>query len=165
MMDAPQRAAGGFARPARVVRRAALGLLVSALAATGCGSARAPSGSPVDITLRDFRIHSSTPSVAGSEVVFRVHNDAPATHEFVVVPTDLPPDALPLAPDGLSVNEDAFDPAGELSEVPAGTTATLQLRLPPGRYVFFCNLEGHYLGGMHGSLQVTATSSTGAPGA
>jgi uncharacterized cupredoxin-like copper-binding protein len=110
------------------------------------------------MTLRDFRIDASTSSVAGSDIVFRIHNAAPATHEFVVVPTDLPSGALPLAPDGLSVNEEAFDTAGEISEVPAGATTALELHLAPGRYVFFCNLEGHYLGGMHGSLQVTSAA-------
>ena len=26
--------------------------------------------------------------------------------------------------------------------------------LKPGRYVLWCNLEGHYLGGMHASFEV-----------
>jgi uncharacterized cupredoxin-like copper-binding protein len=25
----------------------------------------------------------------------------------------------------------------------------LRVRLTPGRYEFFCNMSGHYLGGMH----------------
>jgi uncharacterized cupredoxin-like copper-binding protein len=85
-----------------------------------------------------------------------VNNQAPITHEFVVVHTNLPADALPIGPDGLSVNEDWLSPVGELDEVTAGDTGLLPLDLPPGRYVFFCNLEGHYLGGMHGVLEVTA---------
>jgi uncharacterized cupredoxin-like copper-binding protein len=39
--------------------------------------------------------------------------------------------------------------------VPAGADETLALSLQPGRYVFFCNMEGHYMGGMHGVLEVT----------
>jgi uncharacterized cupredoxin-like copper-binding protein len=119
------------------------------------------------VTLHDFRMDASVQAVDDSHVVFQVHNAAPATHEFVVVPTDLPADALPLAPDGLTVDEDAFHSVGEISEVPAGTSATLEIHLPPGRYVFFCNLEGHYLGGMHGALQVTGAqqaTGTSSPG-
>jgi uncharacterized cupredoxin-like copper-binding protein len=30
----------------------------------------------------------------------------------------------------------------------------LHLHLTPGRYVLFCNMAGHYLGGMHRTLVV-----------
>jgi hypothetical protein len=127
------------------------GLLMPA----ACTAAPQPKGEAVNITLWDFHIDTGTPSVTSGDVVFDAHNQAPATHEFVVVRTNLPADALPLGPDGLSVNEDSLDGVGELSEVPAGTVGTLPLHLAPGRYVFFCNLDGHYLGGMHGVLEVS----------
>ena len=50
--------------------------------------------------------------------------------------------------------EKALRSIGENSQIDAGTTGTLAVNLPPGRYVFFCNLEGHYMGGMHGVLEV-----------
>jgi uncharacterized cupredoxin-like copper-binding protein len=31
---------------------------------------------------------------------------------------------------------------------------TLRLKLTPGRYVFFCNMAGHYLGGMRHEVVV-----------
>jgi uncharacterized cupredoxin-like copper-binding protein len=114
-----------------------------------------PLGTPVDVTLKDFSITPEDQTIAAGDVLLRVTNDAPVTHEFVVVRTDLPADALPIAPDGLSVNEEWLAPMGELDEVPASTSGQLPLNLPPGRYVFFCNLEGHYLGGMHAVLEVT----------
>jgi uncharacterized cupredoxin-like copper-binding protein len=77
------------------------------------------------------------------------------THEFVVVRTDLPDDQLPIGSDGLSVNEEWLSSMGELDDVPASQSRSLTVDLAPGRYVFFCNLEGHYLGGMHGVLEVT----------
>jgi uncharacterized cupredoxin-like copper-binding protein len=125
------------------------------LLAQGC--TRTPdvaSGHPVDLTLHDFRISATTTQVAEGSILFHVRNAAPATHEFLVVRTDLPADGLPLGPDGLRVDEEALHSVGEISQVDAGTTGSLALRLPPGRYVFFCNLDGHYLGGMHGVLQV-----------
>ncbi len=133
----------------------AIGMFVL-LAPAACSAAPQPKGQVVDITLKDFHIDSPTPSVAGGDVVLQVHNDAPATHEFVVVRTNLPADALPLGPDGLSVNEDWLDRVGEINELDAGTIGTLPLHLAPGRYVFFCNLDGHYLGGMHTVLEVGA---------
>jgi uncharacterized cupredoxin-like copper-binding protein len=121
----------------------------------GCTS-KTPSGTPVDVTLKDFHITPTQQAAAAGDIVFRVHNDAPVTHEFVLVRTDLPADRLPIGPDGLSVNEDWLSSMGEIDEVGATETGTLPVTLPPGRYVFFCNLEGHYLGGMHGVLEVTA---------
>ena len=127
------------------------GLLMPA----ACTGAPQPKGEVVDVTLRDFHINTATPSVTSGDVVFEIHNEAPATHEFVVVRTDLPADGLPLGPDGLSVNEDWLNGVGELNEVDAGTLGTLPLHLTPGRYVFFCNLDGHYLGWMHAVLEVS----------
>lgn len=113
------------------------------------GTAETSSGPAVDVTLRDFSIHSSLSTVNAGPIAFNVYNQGPATHEFVVVRTDLPADRLPIATDGLSVDEDALARVGEISDVNISTSEALDLRLPPGRYVFFCNLEGHYLGGMH----------------
>ncbi len=121
-----------------------------------CSGPPQPSGQVVDVTLKDFHMDNRTPSVTGGDVVLQVHNEAPATHEFVVVRTDLPADGLPIGPDGLSVNEDWLDRVGEINELDAGTVGTLPLHLAPGRYVFFCNLDGHYLGGMHTVLEVGA---------
>jgi uncharacterized cupredoxin-like copper-binding protein len=116
--------------------------------------ARTSVGPTVDVTLKDFSIRTSTPTVAAGRVSFEVENRGPATHEFVVVRTDLPDDDLPIAADGLSVDEEALAGVGEISDVRLSTGYTLDLNLAPGRYVFFCNLEGHYLGGMSGGLLV-----------
>jgi uncharacterized cupredoxin-like copper-binding protein len=134
--------------------RSLLLFAVPVLLLTGC-THEAPSGTPVDVTLRDFHITPTQQTVSAGDVVLRVSNQAPITHEFVVVRTDLPADGLPLGPDGLSVNEQWLSGVDELDEVPAADVASLPLTLPPGRYVFFCNLEGHYLGGMHAVLEVT----------
>ena len=141
-------------------RRSALGPVLIGLALIlwlpGCSPApSAPPGTPVDVSLHDFGMHTTVVQASGPSIVFHVRNTSPVTHEFLVVRTDLPAGELPLSPDGLSVDEDALQSAGEISDVDAGTTGTLALHLAPGRYVFFCNLEGHYLGGMRGVVEVT----------
>jgi uncharacterized cupredoxin-like copper-binding protein len=123
------------------------------------GGSPAASGSTVNVSLHDFKIESSTGVSSNANVVFRVQNRAPVTHEFVIVRSDLPSDQLPIASDGLSVDEQKLRPVGEIGEVDSGTTQTLALHLAPGRYVYFCNLEGHYLGGMHGVLEVSGDAS------
>lgn len=125
-------------------------------ALSACTSPAAPPRRPpIDVTLRDFRISETTADVGDGDVDLRVHNAAPATHEFVVVRTDLAPDRLPIGTDGLSVDEDRLQAVDEIPELNSGATDTLSVHLAPGHYVFFCNLEGHYLGGMRGAFEVT----------
>jgi uncharacterized cupredoxin-like copper-binding protein len=138
-------------------RRILLGAAVLVLA-SGCTGGLpahpATAGSIVDVTIKDFAIRAPRTVSTTGAVTFQVYNQGPATHEFVVVHTDLPADELPIGSDGLSVDEDALEGAGEVSQVDTWTTQDLTLSLSPGRYVFFCNLEGHYLGGMHAAIQV-----------
>jgi uncharacterized cupredoxin-like copper-binding protein len=139
-----------------ITRRLAIAAAATLAFVPACTRTAPPqAGATVEIHEHDFRIEASARSVAAGPVVFQVHNDAPATHEFVVVRTDEPDGRLPIGSDGLSVNEEELISVGELSEVESGAVDTLSIALTPGRYVFFCNMEGHYMGGMHGVVEVT----------
>lgn len=144
---------GGVIRGSGRRRLYAGGLILLLAACTDAPSE--PPGPVFPVTLKDFWTETETDTSPAGLVTFRVTNEGKATHEFVVVRTDLPADALPLGPDGLSVSEDAVQPLDELTEVPAGQTLELVLPLEPGSYVIFCNLEGHYLSGMRDPLVVT----------
>jgi uncharacterized cupredoxin-like copper-binding protein len=115
-----------------------------------------PSGTPVNVRLEDFKVRMDTAVVRSGTVSFRLLGQGPTTHEFIVVRTDRPPDKLPLQGDGLTVNEEA--PGVELVDEADGLDIddrqTLVLDLAPGHYVMYCNLEGHYLGGMYAALTV-----------
>jgi len=128
---------------------ACAGVLV--LLTGSCGGTPAPAsdgGSVVQITERDFHI-SAPARVPAGHVVFRVHNLGPDDHEFIVVRTDGHP--LPLRSDGMTVNEESLQSSivGALEPGPPGSVRYLKLDLPPGRYQVLCNMEGHYMGGMH----------------
>jgi hypothetical protein len=119
-----------------------------------------PSSSPgttVPVILKDYRILSSTATIPAGVVSFQIHSRGPSTHEFVIFETTQAADRMPLGTDGLTIDEDSalLRPAGEVSQVDIGESAELVLRLPVGRYVLVCNMEGHYLGGMHLSMVVT----------
>ena len=139
----------------------ALALVLAALAlavplTVARRQAPTPSGTPVNVLLQDFKVRMDTAVVPAGTVSFRLLGQGPTTHEFIVVRTDRSPDKLPLQPDGLTVNEEA--PGVELVDEADGLDIddrqTLDLRLAPGHYVMYCNLEGHYLGGMHAALTV-----------
>jgi uncharacterized cupredoxin-like copper-binding protein len=131
-------------------------MLAAAAVVPSCsgGTTARPVDAQVAVTITDFKIAPAGLSAGPGDVRISVHNESPVTHEFVVVRSDLPADGLPLGSDGLSVDEEQVDVVDELGEIPTKDTAELTLDLAPGRYVFFCNLEGHYLGGMHAALEV-----------
>ncbi len=102
---------------------------------------------------RDFHIAAPVTLHAG-EVQFTVDNEGPERHEFIVA--HVGGSALPLRADGLTIDEEALqkDEVGELEPGEPGAVRTLRLKLTPGRYVFFCNMAGHYLGGMRHEVVV-----------
>jgi uncharacterized cupredoxin-like copper-binding protein len=115
-----------------------------------------PSGTLVDVLLEDFKVREDAAVVPAGTVSFRILNQGPTTHELNFIRTDLAPDKLPLQSDGLTVDQDAdgIDHLEEVQGLDIDDRQTLVMRLKPGHYVLYCNLEGHYLGGMHAALTV-----------
>jgi hypothetical protein len=132
-----------------VLAVAALPLLVS-----GSGHASTLRNERVlRVTERDFHI-SAPREVTQGEVDLSVHNNGPDTHELIVVRANGKP--LPLRRDGLTVDEAALRSrtVATFEGSTAGGGRSERVHLPPGTYVLFCNMAGHYLGGMHTTLVV-----------
>jgi uncharacterized cupredoxin-like copper-binding protein len=144
--------------PRHRIRVALIGLpLVIGLVA--CGTT-----TTVDVSLREFSIAPSVASAPAGTVTFEVTNDGPNdVHEFVVVRTDLAPDALPTDADG-SVLEDGegMEVIDEIEDLAVGASETLTLTLEAGSYVLICNIveeeegetEAHYAMGMRSAFTV-----------
>lgn len=107
------------------------------------------------MTERDFHI-SAPATLESGQVRLRVHNLGPEAHELIVVRTSAERAPLPLRADGLTIDEDAVSHAtvGVLEPGHAGSVRELTVQLSPGRYEMFCNMSGHFLGGMHADLVV-----------
>ena len=134
----------------------ALALAAFCLASLGCGGAApAPSGTVVAVNEADFQIAAPTHLRAG-EYALRVRTEGPTEHELIVA--RLSGSSLPMRHDGLTVDEEALQglEPGSLDPAPAGSVRYLQVHLAPGRYVLFCNMEGHYMAGMRHELVVTS---------
>ncbi len=141
---------------ARVRPLAAVALALCLLVGCSSGHATAGSGGTVArVTERDFHISVSPARVSAGRVVLTVHNRGPENHELIVV--RLRHGALPLRADGITVDEKALKRStiGGLEPGAAGETRELRVTLTPGRYELFCNMSGHYLGGMHAELTVS----------
>jgi len=124
------------------------------LVCPACGSGgHDASAHVVRITERDFRI-SAPKHVRSGDLLLSVSNRGPDAHELIVVRDRS--SELPLRRDGSTVSEEKLEPvtAGALEPGQPGSRRTLRLHLAPGTYELFCNMSGHYLGGMHAKLVV-----------
>lgn len=87
----------------------------------------------IAVELKDFAIALNTSTVPAGKVTFTVKNMGPSPHNFNVRVNGEEKGVTTLDPD---------------------TTATLTLDLPPGTYAYRCDIPGHDLLGMKGTLTV-----------
>jgi uncharacterized cupredoxin-like copper-binding protein len=125
-------------------------------------AAAAGEGTEIDVTLQEFSVIPETDSAEAGEITFNVENIGPDDiHEFVVMKTDLEPDALPTLPDG-SVDEEGEGPEviDEIEDLPVGESQSVTVDLEAGNYALICNIydetedEAHYEQGMHTAFTV-----------
>jgi uncharacterized cupredoxin-like copper-binding protein len=133
----------------------ALALLAAGLSVGGCSaqeSATAAGVATSKVVERDFHI-SAPKHLPPGDVHLVVRNRGPVAHELIVVRSDGHP--LPLRVDGLTVDEDAVEDRTAVALEPGEPgVRTVDLSLEPGRYVMFCNMSGHFMGGMYADLDV-----------
>lgn len=120
--------------------------------------------STVNVTLREFSVTPDRASVSAGHVTFDVTNVGEDMHEFLVIKTNLAPNALPTEDDG-SYEEDGegTELLDEIEEIDPGDSAELSLDLDAGHYVLICNMvheeddgevEVHYALGMRTAFTV-----------
>jgi uncharacterized cupredoxin-like copper-binding protein len=137
--------------PRLVAALTALALLVVACAGP---AAEAPAGSQVIAEMADYKITVNVPSVKAGSIKIGVRNLGTMEHSFEVIKTDLAPDKLPV--DGASAKANEDGKVGEIKSIPAGKSASVTIDLAPGKYVFICNVAGHYQLGMRTGFTVEA---------
>ena len=110
----------------------------------------------IPVAVQQWSVNAPTTIPAGT-ATFAITNTGTMEHEFVVYQTDTAAADIPIASfegEKDRINEDTNGTnLGESGDLDPGGTATLTVDLPPGHYVFFCNLPSHYRLGMH--LDVT----------
>lgn len=135
--------------------------------ATSPDSSEPGAASTVNVTLQEFAVIPEVASVGSGAVTFAIENTGPDdVHEFVVLKTDLAPDALPVDENGAVTEDvDGITLIGEAEDIEVGGAASLDVDLTPGKYVLICNilqtepdgsLEAHYKVGMRTPFEVTA---------
>src|SRR5256885_11095368 len=139
-----------------MISRVVPALIALALLLVSCSqpAADAPTGSQVVAELADYKITVNVPSVKAGAIKIGVRNLGAMEHSFQVLKTDIPPDKLPV--DGASAKAKEDGKVGEIASIPAGKSSAVTLDLTPGKYVFICNIAGHYQIGMHTGFTVEA---------
>jgi len=98
----------------------------------------------------------SPAKVKAGKVTFEVKNISKndEEHEFLISATDLAPDKLPMTQAGARLDESKLPDVEELGDLEPGEGGTLTVDLAPGKYLLFCNEEGHFAAGMYAYLTV-----------
>ncbi len=150
----------GRHRGSRALTRLA-GVTLASVAILSVGSCGATSNSAlvdraVPVDLKNYQI-SAPAQVHAGLVRFDLHGLGPTMHEFVIARTNRKGGDLPLAADD-TVDDHGEYPGftllGEEEAIDMNDKASFTVRLTPGHYVLFCNMEGHYLAGMHTEVTV-----------
>ena len=132
--------------------------LAAAAALAGFGTAALAggtsnaTGTTVNVTLKEWKLIPTPTSMIAGKVTFVIRNRGTTEHELIVLKTSTAPNKLPLGKDG-RVPEDAF-PIKVDTEVHPGKSKKVTVTLKKGKYVFICNLAGHYKNGQYARFTV-----------
>ncbi len=118
--------------------------------ATGLGH-----GMGGDMSKANMGITATPESVPAGPVTFQVTNDSKdIVHEMIVAPLKSADEKLPYIDSEGRVDEEAAGHLGEVAELDPGASGALTVTLKPGSYILYCNIAGHYMGGMWTDIEV-----------
>ncbi|HMC06190.1 MAG TPA: cupredoxin domain-containing protein [Solirubrobacterales bacterium] len=103
-------------------------------AAAGGGGASG-GGSSVNVSETEYKLNPSDPTVKAGQVTLNATNDGTVTHSLEV--------------EGTSSGDQELQ-----SELQPGQSGTLTVNLKPGKYEFYCPIDGHKDLGMKGEITV-----------
>jgi uncharacterized cupredoxin-like copper-binding protein len=104
-------------------------------AQTTGGAAATGAGGTVNLSAVDFKFNPAETTVKSGQVTFNLKNDGQTAHSLEI--------------------EDVSGQDKELEgDVSPGQSGTLKVNLPPGKYEFYCPVDGHKEMGMEGEITV-----------
>lgn len=135
-------------------------LIVSAAILVACGSSVSDGDTALELSLHATDIaydQNELTVVAGQPVRLTLYNDGALEHDFSIM--DMPYSGGEMMDDGTAGHDMShMDEMPQLHmAVQSGNNTTLEFApSTPGRYEYFCTVEGHKEAGMVGTLIVTA---------
>jgi plastocyanin len=130
----------------------AAGAASTAQATTPAASADATAASDGRLTVdaSEFEFAPTAATAKAGRLTITMKNLGKVPHELVLLKTSTKADGLKVT-DG-RVSE--ADSVGEISETDGGVSKDHTFTLKAGTYVYVCNIPGHYMDGMRGTLTV-----------
>jgi uncharacterized cupredoxin-like copper-binding protein len=136
-------------RVAAAAGAVAIGAAVGGAAAVAAKPS-ASTGRATTVSLRDYSFKPKSLTAGAGRLRVTAANGGKHEHEFVLIRTKRAAGALPTK-GGRASEQGAV---GEIPEQQPGERASHTFKLKPGKYVFICNVPGHYRAGMYGTLTV-----------
>jgi uncharacterized cupredoxin-like copper-binding protein len=138
-------------RVTALVAVAAVGAAAVGVQAAATAHPTASAAARTTVSMSEFKFSPTNLRARAGRFSVTVKNTGRWQHEFVVIRTPRAANALPMK--GQEASEKGA--IGEISEQRAGKRASKTFRVRRGRYVFICNMPGHYKRGMYGTLTVS----------
>jgi uncharacterized cupredoxin-like copper-binding protein len=106
------------------------------------------------ISLAEWKVVVSGTIKAG-KTTLTIHNDGVAAHEFLVFKSNRDASAYPVDKAGNIIEEGAgVALISDGENIDAGGSQTRTIDLAPGKYLFVCNIPGHFRQGMFTAVTV-----------
>ena len=136
---------------ARVIRgRLLLAVSLLVLAAAVPMAWAAHSKTSVKVTEKEFKMLPTPTKAKAGVVAFSIKNAGLLQHEFIVLKSNVPPAKLPVKGSKAVLKGKIYGAVN----VARGTTRTLYVKLPAGKYILLCNLPAHYQAGQRAGFRV-----------
>lgn len=130
-------------------QRTTPGSAPSGMPMVGGSTASRGAASTVNVELGEMYVKPSVDTVEAGRITFVARNVGRVEHELMV-------ERMPIKMDAPGMpTEDAA--IGMIEEMPSMQRGRMTLRLTPGEYELFCNVQGHYAAGQRTTLTVTGS--------
>jgi uncharacterized cupredoxin-like copper-binding protein len=130
----------------------------SAVATAAPPASTAASASPatVPVSLSEWKVAASSTLKAGT-ATFAISNVGTVPHEFLIFKSNLKPSAYPTDASG-DIEEDGAGVTllSDGENIDVGGSQSRTVALTPGKYLFVCNIPGHFKEGMFTAVTVTS---------
>ena len=131
-----------------------LAVCLAALVVVSCAqqAETIPTDVQLTVTLKDYTVTLSSPTVKAGTVKIGVQNSGSMAHEFELIKTDLAADKLVVDGGSAKAKEDGL--VKQVQNISVGKVSVVTADLAAGHYVIICNVAGHYQLGMRAAFTV-----------
>jgi uncharacterized cupredoxin-like copper-binding protein len=116
--------------------------------------------SDLPVVLREYQVEVPATTISPGLKTLRISNFGTMPHELLVFRSDLDPSAYPMLDGNINEEDPSITKVSDGDNLAPGTVQTRPTDLTtPGKYLFVCNLPGHFRMGMYAVVTVAPPAS------